>query len=309
MSEPIEWLDAFRSEHQVRGKGPLSVMLHVTRVAQDEGLPLDPESLIAESRGQVRGQGKASVQAVLAEYGITRTLASEGGRTSRGSVGLMRKYVRLLNQQAEMGGLDLPDVEKFWVEQVKAYFASKPFRLRLDASQSLRSVIQDVLDQAEKREQESPGFRFVGTVMQHLVGAKLEVALPHLSVTHHGASVADDVSGRAGDFVLNDVAIHVTTFPQQRLIEKCSDNLEAGLRPIIVTLQERMGLAEGLAEGKGIKHRIEFHELLQFLTLNLHELGEFRAANQLSTVQEFVDAYNRIVADCETDPGLKIKVG
>lgn len=309
MSEPIGWLDTFRLEHRVKGKGPLSVMLHITRVAQDEGLPLDPESLIAESRGQVRGQGKASVQAVLASHGIIRTLASEGGRTSRGSVGLMRKYVRLLNQQVERGGLDLADVEQYWVEQVKAYFASKPFRLRLDASKSLRSVIQDVLDQAEKREQESPGFRFVGAVMQHLVGAKLEVALPQLQITHHGASVADDVSGRAGDFVLNDVAIHVTTFPQQRLIEKCRDNLEAGMRPLIVTQGERLALAGGLAEAEGIEDRIEVHDILQFLTLNLHELSAFRAANQLPTVQDFVKAYNRIITDCETDPGLKIRVG
>ncbi len=119
MSAAITWLDAFRSEQRVKGKGSLSVMLHVTRVARDEGLPLDPESLIAESRGQVRGQGKASVQAVLADYGIARTLASEGGRTSRGSIGLMRKYVRLLNQRAEAGGLDLAAVERYWLEEVK----------------------------------------------------------------------------------------------------------------------------------------------------------------------------------------------
>lgn len=306
MSEPIEWLDTFCSGHRVKGKGPLSVMLHVTRIAQNEGLPLDPEDLIAESHGQVRGQGKASVQAILAKHGITRTLASEGGRTSRGSVGLMRKYVRLLNQQAELGGLDLADVERYWVEQVKAYFASKPFRLRLDASKSLRSVIQDVLDQAEKREQESPGFRFVGAVMQHLVGAKLDLALPQLQITHHGSSVADDVSGRAGDFVLNDVAIHVTTFPQQRLVEKCRDNLDAGMRPLIVTLRDRMALAEGLAEAEGVEERIEVYDILQFLSLNVHELSEFRAADQRPTIQDLLDVYNRVIAECETDPGLRI---
>ncbi len=52
--------------------------------------------------------------------------------------------------------------------------------------------------------------------------------------------------------------------------------------------------------------RIEVHDILQFLTLNLHELSAFRVEDQRPTVQGFVDAYNRIIAECETDPGLRV---
>ena len=40
---------------------------------------------------------KYRIQRILADHGITRVLAEEGGRTSRGSVGLMQKYVEFLN--------------------------------------------------------------------------------------------------------------------------------------------------------------------------------------------------------------------
>jgi len=54
-------------------------------------------------------------------------------------------------------------------------------------------------------------------MLQHLVGAKLNLLLDD-PIKHHGASVADDVSGREGDFVVEDVAIHVTTSPTEALI-------------------------------------------------------------------------------------------
>lgn len=56
-----------------------------------------------------------------------------------------------------------------------------------------------------------------GTMLQHLVGAKLNLLLDS-PLQHHGANVADDVSGREGDFIVEDVAIHVTTSPSEALI-------------------------------------------------------------------------------------------
>src|SRR3954447_25526378 len=80
-----------------RGKGPISVALVVTQHGKTMGLPLDPHKLVTEGGGQVFGLGRGAVQAVLKRHGITRVLASEGGRTSRGSLGNMREYVAFLN--------------------------------------------------------------------------------------------------------------------------------------------------------------------------------------------------------------------
>ena len=62
------------------GKGPLCVALVVTQHARTMGLPLDPEKLITDGGGQVLGLGKGAVQTILSRHGISRVLASEGGR-------------------------------------------------------------------------------------------------------------------------------------------------------------------------------------------------------------------------------------
>ena len=97
----VTTLSAFTEEKNFRGKGPLSVALVVTEHARKSGLPLDPEALVTERQGQVLGLGRSAVQAILQRHGIARVLASEGGRTSRGSMGNMRDYVALLNGFAE----------------------------------------------------------------------------------------------------------------------------------------------------------------------------------------------------------------
>jgi len=76
----------------------------------------------------------------------------------------------------------------------------------------------------------------VGAMLQHLVGAKLDVVLGEGKIHHHGFSVADHSTARQSDFQIETVAIHVTTHPSEALISKCADNLQAGLKPLIITL-------------------------------------------------------------------------
>src|SRR5271170_7636726 len=118
-------LVAFTGMHSFRGKGPLSVALVVTQHAKKTGLPLDTEKLLTEGGGQVLGLGKGAVQAILKRHGIARVLASEGGRTSRGSLNNMREYVAFLNALGKK--VDLDAVEAFWIERVQEFFAGKPF--------------------------------------------------------------------------------------------------------------------------------------------------------------------------------------
>src|SRR5215472_5142703 len=167
-------LEAFAKDHKFNRKGPLSVALVVTQHARTMGLPLDPEKLLTEGGGQVLGLGRSAVQSILDRYGIERVLAAEGGRTSRGSIGNMREYVALLNGVHAEGTVDLNAIEGFWVARVREFFAAKPFRIRLDPSRSLRLVVRDVLEQAEERQKAAFGVWYVGAVMQHLVGAKLD---------------------------------------------------------------------------------------------------------------------------------------
>jgi hypothetical protein len=302
-------LAAFVAAHKFRGKGPLSVALVVTQQARGLlGLPLDADWLITEGGGQVLGLGKGAVQAVLHRHGIDKVLASEGGRTSRGSLNNMRAYVALLNELHTLGPVDIDAVERFWIARVREFFAAKPFRIRLDASHGLKAVIADLLRQAEERQKATPGVHYVGAVMQHLVGAKLE-CLPGLSlIAHNSYSTADAPTQRGGDFQLGDVAVHVTTAPGEALIRKCQDNLAQGLRPLIVTGKKGLPVAEGLAGNAGLGERIDVFEIEQFLAAGLYESGLFTSAGRVSAVAAWVEHYNRIVEAAETDPSLKIEL-
>lgn len=302
----VDRLQGFARENAMAGKGALSVMLVVTRFASEQTPPYDPASFLTPSGGQVARCGRSAVQRVLQEHRIRRVLAEEGGRTSRGSIDRMRAYVGLLNELADADLLDFEAIESWWVDRVKEYFATKPLRLRADSAKAMRTVITDLIGAAYERQKESPGMMIVGAVMQHLVGAKLSIALPNESIVHTGFSVADAPTGRRGDFVVSDAVIHVTTAPSESLIGKCQDNIAENFRPIIVTTATGIGGAEALATERGVADRIDIIEIAQFLTTNLYEWSSFRHSDRPEAISELVNVYNSIVSEVETDPSLRI---
>ena len=180
-------LHEFASSHKFLGnKGPLCVALVITRMALKSGLPLDPAKLVTAAQGQVLGLGKGAVQAILAEHEITKVLAAEGGRTSRGSMGNMQDYVAFLNESAKWKGFDLTMVEAWWVQRVRDFFESSPLKLKVDTGLSLKACLTGIFDEAKRRQSESRGSTVLGAVMQHLVGAKLETLYPDKTIIHSG---------------------------------------------------------------------------------------------------------------------------
>jgi hypothetical protein len=302
-------LHEFASARKFLGnKGPLCVALVITRTAGRNGLPLDPSKLVTAAQGQVLGLGKSAVQAILADYGITKVLASEGGRTSRGSMGNMQDYVAFLNTEAKKPDFDLKAVEAWWIDRVRDFFESSPLKLKVDTGSSLKACLTGIFEEAKRRQSENRGSTVVGAVMQHLVGAKLEMLYPDETISHNGYSVADSPTSRAGDFALGDCVIHVTTAPSKGLLQKCSDNLAAGLRPLIISTNTGAPLAESLAGEEGLEKRIEVLDIVQFLVSNMLEWTDFTGDRRKGTFEELIRRYNAIVEACETDPSLKIEV-
>lgn len=282
--------------------------LVITRKAIESGLPLDSAKLVTTAQGQVLGLGKGAVQAILAKYEITKILAAEGGRTSRGSMGNMQDYVAFLNESAKRKDFNLNFVEEWWVQRVRDFFESSPLKLKIDTSSSLKACLTGIFDEAKRRQAENRGSTILGAVMQHLVGAKLETLYPDKTINHSGYSVADSPTGRVGDFQFGDCVIHVTTAPGKLLIQKCLDNLDRGLRPLIVSTNAGVALAETLAEEEGINRRLEVLDITQFLVANMLEWTGFNGSQRRHTFEELVSRYNAIIDKCETDPSLKIEV-
>lgn len=304
----INELDRFYTEHRFNSKGKLSVALVITEHARKRGFPLNPETLVTEGGGQVYGLGKGAVQSILNRHQIDKVLAQEGGRTSRGSIGNMREYVDFLNALSEKETIDIDAVELFWIAKVNIFFAAKPLKVRLDSSQGLRSLIRDLIQQADTRQKESQGVYYVGAIIQHLVGAKLDCALGEGHFTHNSFSTSDAQTGRNGDFFIGNVALHITTTPTESVIARCKDNLNRGQRPIIVTTKRGLTLAEGLAENVDLGNRIDIFEIEQFIALNLYEFAKFDEQGRTVAVSDLVNRYNQIVLQYETDPSLLIEI-
>ncbi len=299
---------------EFRRKNGLSVGLVITRKVRRSGLPQDPDALLTKKGGQVSGLSGTAVARILADYGVHRRLASEGGRTSRGSMDAMRTYVQLLQEIDDKFGLTdelLIVAERFWVARIQDFFDSQPFELNLDPSLGLSAFVREVLRLAEERQRQGGGMQVVGAVLQHLVGAKLEIATrgaKDLTIEHHSFSTADAPGSRQGDFELNDSAVHVTTYPGDAVMERCRQNLAQGRRPVVVTIRSRLEAARQAAEAAGIEERIDIFDVEQFVSLNVYEWSEFSQHLRQETVRDLLETYNDVVTNHETDPSLRIEL-
>jgi hypothetical protein len=186
---------------------------------------------------------------------------------------------------------------------------SAQLTVRIDPSKSLISIITNLIEAAFARQRECQGTMIAGAVMQHLVGAKLEIALPDIQIEHKGFSVADAPGRRKGDFLVGDTSIHVTTAPSEALIRKCRDNLNENLRPVIITTQGGAGGASALAKDADVDDRIDILEIAQFIATNIYELSGFEHAKRPVKIRDLVNAYNQVIEQTETDPSLKIAIG
>lgn len=309
MSETVEKLEQLCLTHpKFLKKGGLCVALVVTQTAKERGLPLEAERLRTDEGGQVAGLGRAAVQKILNTHGITKVLAEEGGRTSRGSLGLMKAYVELLNALHKESALDIDIAFAWWIEKVRVHFASEGPMFNFDTGKSVRANIKDLLDQAKEAQSNGSGTNYVGAMLQHLVGAKLDLILGVGKLTHHGFSVADHSTDRRGDFHVGDVAIHVTTHPNEALVRKCADNLRSGLKPIIISIDEGVEGGSFLLKNSQLSERVDVMDAGQFLTANVFEHSLFNAQECKSTLRKLLTRYNEIVEACETEPSLRVRI-
>jgi len=298
----------FRDDNKVKTKGSLAAVLTLTRLFSRDSLPVRTESYITENAGQVRGLGGDVLRGILEEYGIKNKLAAEGGRTSRGTMGLMMAYVDLVNRFHPTID-EFSELEQWWIDRVKDFFLAKPYKIDSDGSLSVKAMLSKLIELASKKQKDNPGTMYVGALYQHLVAAKLLMVLGDDAFEVNGYSVNDESTARSGDFTIGDSAIHVTTAPTEALINKCHDNIMCGLKPIIITGHKGCEAARYIAEQRGIDKSLEVIELDQFMASNLYEWTRFKSGERRQKVSELVHKYNVIIDGHEGDPSMKIEIG
>jgi len=217
----------------------------------------------------------ADVESVLKEFGCSRSLLSESEVA----------HMRLIESLVTEG-----------------------MSFNFDNEKSVAANLANIFAQAGEIQKNSGGANFVGAMLQHLVGAKLDIVLGEGIASHHGFSVADHSTDRAADFEVNGIAIHVTTHPSEALIRKAAKNIQAGLKPLIVTLAEGVDGAAYLLKSTEWKDRVDVIDATQFLTANVYERSFFQAGECKATLISILTRYNEIVVECETDPVLRIRL-
>lgn len=303
-----EELVKFAAKNQFDSVGPLAMTLIVTDRAIRDGLPMNPDSLLTPQGGSVSGLSGKAANKIFERYGIEAFFGTESGRTSRGMPTKMKCFVEILNELSSDDSFEILKVQEWWVDRAHKFFLEQPFSVSFDEAKSVQSVFSELLQKAIERQRKIPGTTYVGTVLQHLVGAKLATISDEIVIEHHGASSADAPTARSGDFIINETVIHVTTSPSEHLIKKCAENLSAGLRPIIVTTPDGARGAQNSARMQGIEDRIDIVEISQFLATNVYERSQFTAKNRRVAIESIIREYNRIIQTVENNPSLMVQI-
>ncbi|PKO23927.1 MAG: hypothetical protein CVU38_01535 [Chloroflexi bacterium HGW-Chloroflexi-1] len=303
------WWDAlptYKQNNNLPARGTLAGALVVLERLQ-ESCDLDISNHTVAGGVQIKGTSGQAVRKLLARYGETRPFLAEGGRTN---MGLRADIKALLNQLAKTDLARLPldersvvlgELQKSLVAKMQEYPTRPGLKVKYDPTASVAASVRGWLDLARQHGKEE-------AVTHHLVGAKLQLRFPELTIGAKSVRTTDQQLDKAGDFLVGDTVFHVTVAPVQPIYDKCKQNLYDGLRVYLLVPDERVSGARMLAEMNGIKHSINIRAIEVFVADNIAELSTF-ASDQLSHgFLRLLDEYNRRVEIAEIDKSLLIEI-
>lgn len=315
MANPKEYVEAARGwyEAQRSPKGHVNTNVMTTGLIVSRmirgGLPITEKRLRSKNRSQVRGLSGSAVGRILQEYGEYREFTSEGGRTSRGTLPLADSYRQLINGMV----LDPPWSENDLAGVLEAYFVGRisedffdkqRLEVEIDPDKPVAAVVTDILNAAAQRADKP-----TGDVLQHLVGAKLQLRFPDAEIGVDKANAADQQTDREGDFQLGNTAFHVTVAPMEKLIARCISNKRAGYRPVILTPIWRVSAARTMLEiaDPVMAAKVGVVAAEEFIGTNIEEIGNYDGDAIRRSVAELVRTYNERIDAIETDKSLMIE--
>ncbi len=303
----IQWYDSLKIVKANKGpaNGSIATALVVLNRLMDD-YNLDFNAHIADGGMQIKGASGAAVATILKSFGEERPFAKEGGRTNRGGPSEVKALLKMLkelsleNLPKETRNEELTGMQAFLVDRVKDYHNRQKIKLMFNLDFSTWHLVSNLLNTAIS---EGKG----GFVAQHLVGAKLQLRFPDMSISNESASTADLQTQRPGDFLIGHTAIHVTIAPMQALYDKCKHNIAQGLKPFILVPDNRVVGARQNAEQIG-EQKISVESIESFVSQNINELSGFNKNRLPHSFRDLVVIYNQRVDEVETDKSLMIEL-
>lgn len=208
-----------------------------------------------------------------------------------------RIFISLTAQERKQLLLQLIGVLK---DKVDEWFRRQNMKISFEREHSPIEWIRKILEEAKGKSG--------GVVEQHLIGAKLERRHADVEVANFPSHAADVQTGRSGDFTIGDTVYHVTAAPGPNVIQKCSENMNSGLHPILLVPSAYVGKAVSFAEYEGIEKRLSVIAIEDFVALNIIEMATGKRAAFINILQEIINVYNERLEEVETDMSLKIEI-
>lgn len=301
------WYESERAKNGSMNTNVMNAGLIVSRMMAD-GIPITDARLYSDGKSQVRGLSGSTISKILELHGETRIFTREGGRTSRGTIFLAAAFRDVLNNTQVPGSdhIDAASVstqlEAFFTQCVRLdYFDKQRITVDLDHTKPVSAVISDILKAAAERSDKP-----TGAVLQHLIGAKLQLRFPDVEIGTDRANAADLHTDREGDFQVGTTAFHVTTAPMEKLISRCVENKRAGYRPVILTLESKVIAARQMADNVGMSEQISVQAAETFIGNNIEEIAIYDGDKIREGLARLIRTYNKRIDTIEIDKSLMI---
>ena len=307
-SPPKEFIDWYNSLKVVKANnGPANGSIATALVVLNrlkEDYNLDFSTHVAEGGMQIRGASGSAVAAILKAFGEERPFAKEGGRTNRGGPSEVKSLLEMLKTRKLDKEIkakrndELKAMMTFLVERVKDFHNRQKIKLTFNPALSTWHIVHNLLVEAIAEGK-------AGYVAQHLVGAKLQLRFPAITVSNEGASTADMQTQRPGDFLIGHTAFHVTVAPMQPVFDKCKHNISQGLKPFLLVPDNKLIGARQIAEQVS-EQQIAVESIESFVSQNINEISNFNRDKLTTSFKDLITIYNRRVDEVETDKSLMI---
>jgi hypothetical protein len=266
--------------------------------------PLSPDDLFSKG-GELKGS-RSGLQDTLERYGIPRKFLKEA--TTRQAHQDARVLAEKMEYGTELALLDRDSREnqlqkalKLLADKAHTWLGRQPIRVSCDRQQSPASWVTSILDKAKGKSG--------GIVEQHLVGAKLQRRHPGVTIPNNPGHAGDVQTGRTGDFPLHNISYHVTATDGKEATERCKENVQSGVHPVLLVPKRYVEKAKVYAEIAGIQNRATILAIEDFITQNIIEMStQQQQQDFFSTLKAIIDEYNRRLEEVETDMSLKIEL-
>ena len=182
--------------------GFLALMVNLVVHCHADSFPLDIINYKTKNGDQIRSQ-ETQPKKVFIDIGATVGFGSMAGRTNKTNLSYAIPFIDALNDFYIKRGIRprFDYLLLIWIFRVLQFYARTPIDLTFDPKLALREFIRILLEALRKRDRDlGSGKKLAGLVLQHLVGAKLELAVEGTGVIidHHPAFQSDAQYGRKG---------------------------------------------------------------------------------------------------------------